>query len=79
MYKAASNDWVVLWKDKKIITIVNVFQNILNSSKRKPRKIWVDKGSELYNRSMESWLEKNDIELYSIHYEGKCIICWKIC
>ena len=27
-----------------------------------PIKIWVDKGSEFYNRSMKSWLEKNDIE-----------------
>ena len=27
-------------------------------SKRKPNKIWVDKGREFYNRSMKSWLEK---------------------
>ena len=38
--------------------ITNAFQNILNESKRKPNKIWVDKGSEFYNRSMKSWLEK---------------------
>ena len=55
--------WVVLLKDKKGITIVNAFQSILNKSNRKPSKIWVDKGSEFYNRSMKSWLEKNDIEI----------------
>ena len=33
-------------KDKKGITIVNVFQSILGSSKRKPNKIWVDQGNE---------------------------------
>ena len=38
---------------KKDITIVNAFQKILNDSKRKPNKIWVDKGSECYNRSMK--------------------------
>ena len=38
--------------------ITNAFQNILNESKRKPKKIWVDKGSEFYNRSMKSRLEK---------------------
>ena len=38
--------------------ITNAFQNILNESKRKPNKIWVDKGSEFDNRSMKSWLEK---------------------
>ena len=37
--------WVVSLKDKKSITIVNVFQSILDSSKRKPNKIWVDQGS----------------------------------
>ena len=28
-----------------------------------------NKGSEFYNRSMKSWLEKNDIEMYSTHSE----------
>ena len=50
--------WVVPLKDKKGIMITNAFQNILNESKRKPKKIWVDKGSEFYNRSMKSRLEK---------------------
>ena len=59
--------WVVPLKDKKGISIVNAFQSILKKSNRKPDKIWVDKGSEFYNRSMESWLEKNNIEIYSTH------------
>ena len=50
--------WVAPLKDKKGVTITNEFQIILNDSKRKPNKIWVDKGSEFYNRSMKSWLEK---------------------
>ena len=33
--------------------------------------MWVEKGSEFYNRSVKSWLEKNDIEMYSTHHEGK--------
>ena len=53
--------WVVPLKDKKGVSIVNAFQSILKKSKRKPSKIWVDKGSEFYNRSIKSWLEKNDI------------------
>ena len=40
---------------------------------KKPNKVWVDKGSEFNNRSMKSWLEKNDIEMYSSHYEGKSV------
>ena len=45
--------WVVPLKDKKGVTIVNVFQSILNISKRKPNKIWVDQGSEFYNSSFK--------------------------
>ena len=50
------------------------FQSILNDSKRKLNKMWIDKGSEFYNRSMTLWLEKNDIEVYSTHNEGKSVL-----
>ena len=49
-------------KVQKGITITNIFQNFLKESICKPNKIWVDKGSKFYNKSMKSWLEKNDIE-----------------
>ena len=35
--------WVVPLKDKKGVTIVSTFQKILDESKRKPKKVWVDK------------------------------------
>ena len=66
--------WVILLKDKKGTTIINAFQKIFKKSNRKPDKIWVDKDSEFYNRSMKSWLEKNDIEMHSGHNEGKSVI-----
>ena len=46
--------WVIPLKDKKAITITNAFQKILDELKRNPSKIWVDKGSKFYNRSMKS-------------------------
>ena len=66
--------WVVPLKDKKGVSIVNAFQSLLDDSKRKPNKIWVDKGSEFYNRSMKSWLQNNDIVMYSIHNERKSVV-----
>ena len=66
--------WVVPLKDKKDVSIVNAFQSVLKKSNRKPNKIWVDKGSEFYNRSMKSWLGKNDIEIYSTHNERKSVV-----
>ena len=41
--------WIFPLKDEKGITVTNAFQSILDSSKRKPNKIWVDQGSEFYN------------------------------
>ena len=66
--------WVVPLKDKKSVSIVNAFQKILKESDRKPNKIWVDKGSELYNNLFKKWLKDNDIEMYSIDNEGKSVI-----
>ena len=60
-------------KDQKGIAITNAFQKILDDLNRKANKILVDKGSEVYNRSMKLWLEKNDIETYSTHNEGKSV------
>ena len=66
--------WVVPLKDKKGISIVKAFQNILKQSNRKPNKIWVDKGSEFYNAYFKKWLKDNDIVMYSTHNEGKSVV-----
>ena len=45
--------FVIPLKDEKDVTITNVFQKIPHDSKRKPSKIWVGKGIEIYIRSMK--------------------------
>ena len=66
--------WIVPSKDNKGVSIVCAFQKILDDSDRKPNKIWVDKGSKFYNNSFKKWLKDNDIEMYSIHNEGKSVV-----
>ena len=74
--------WVVPLKDKKVITITNSFIKILKESKKmrsqskgsKPNKIWIDKGSAFYNSFFQKRLKGNDIEMYSIHNEGKSVV-----
>ena len=66
--------WVIPLKDEKGITITNAFQKILDESNCKPNKIWIDKGSEFYNRSMKSSLENDDVEMYSTHNERKSVV-----
>ena len=56
------------------MSIVNAFQSILNNSKRKPNKTWVDQGSEFYNNALKKWLKDNDISMYSTHNEGKSVV-----
>ena len=66
--------WAFPLKDKKDASIVDAFQKILKKSDRKPNKIWVDKGSKRYNNSFKKWLKDNEIEMYSIHNEGKSVV-----
>ena len=66
--------WVASLKDKIGITITIAFQQILDESNRKPKKIWLDKEIEFYNISMKSWLQDNDIEMYSTHNEEKSVV-----
>ena len=70
--------WVVPLKDKKGVSIVNVFQRnsktLKENSKRKPNKIWVDQGSEFYNNHFQKWLKDNDISMYSTYNEEKSVV-----
>ena len=42
--------------------------------KRKPNKIWVDKGSQFSNSSFKKWLEDNEIRMYSTFNEKKFVV-----
>ena len=66
--------FVVPLKDKKGISIVNAFDKIIKQSNRKPNKIWVDQGSEFYNRDFKKWLSDNNIEMYSTYNKGKSLV-----
>ena len=65
--------WVVPVKDKRVISIVNVFQKIISKG-RKASKIWVDKSGEFYNKLSKSFLKINKIEMYSTYNEGNSVV-----
>ena len=54
-------------KIKKSIKFTNTFLKILSESHCKRNKKWVDKSIEIRNRSMKSWWQDYDIEIYSTH------------
>ena len=65
--------WVVPIKDKKGTSIVDAFKKII-SQERKPKKIWVDQGSEFYNNTFKHFLKINNIKMYSTYNEGKSVV-----
>ena len=60
--------WVVPLEDMIGITNIKAFQKLLDECKFKGQnssKIWVNKDSELLNKSMKTWLQDINIEMYS--------------
>ena len=56
--------WVIPIQDKKGTSIVNAFKKIISGKseaeskgRRNPNKIWVDQGSEFYNKSFKRFFE----------------------
>ena len=69
--------WVKMLKDKKGKT-VNAFIEIVNESNRKPLKLYVDQGRDLYEKLMQEWLDNYDANydtlMYSTHIDDKSVI-----
>ena len=61
-------------KAKQSIIITKAFHEISDKSGRKPNKIWVDKGSKFYKKSVKSWLQDDNIKTYSANNEGKSVV-----
>lgn len=66
--------WIMPLKNKTGKSITEAFTEIVAGSKRKPDKLWVDKGTEFYNRTFRDWLKENEIDMYSTHNEGKAVV-----
>ena len=65
--------WVVPFKYKRGISIVNIFQKII-SKERKPNKIWVDQDGDCYNKFFKRFFKINSIEMYSTYNEENYIV-----
>ena len=51
----------IISKDKKVLRLLMIFRKFQMSSAGKPSKVWVEKSSEVYNRSMKSFLQNTHI------------------
>ena len=59
----SKNAWVIPLKNKKELQILMLFRKFYMNQNVNQIKIWVDKGSEFYNRSMKSFLQNSDVEM----------------
>ena len=71
--------WAIPLKNKSGLSITNGFKTILSEG-RKPDKLWVDRGSEFYNKTYKSLLKEygtgkaaSGIELYSTYSDLKAV------
>lgn len=65
--------WIVPLKTKTGLEVSKAFESILK--KNKPKKLWVDKGKEYYNKNVLDLLAKHKIEIYSTENEEKSSVC----
>ena len=63
--------WIEPLKDKRGESVAHAFEKIFTSSRRHPRLLRTDRGSEFYNSSVKRLLSKHDILLYSTENEEK--------
>ena len=65
--------WIVPLKSKTGLEVSKAFESIFRQNK--PKKLWVDKGKEYYNKNVLDLLAKNNIEIYSTENEEKSSVC----
>ena len=65
--------WVIPLKDKSGKTTTNAIKNLIEKAKRKPDKIWSDRGKEFYNKTFLDFLKQNEIQIYSTSSDLKAV------
>ena len=59
-------------KNKFGLSLTNGFKIVLGES-RKPEKLWVDRGSEFYNKTFKSLLKEYETKVYSTYSDLKAV------
>ena len=65
--------WAIPLKDKSGKSTTEAFKKLIETSKRKPHKIWSDRGKEFYNTTFLHYLKEQNIEIYSTNSDLKAV------
>ena len=62
--------WIRVLKNKRGDTVAEAFVSIFEEG-RVPKKLWVDKGKEFWNKNVDEVMKKFEVERYSTQNEEK--------
>ena len=65
--------WIRTLKNKRGDTVAEAFKSIFKEG-RKPKKLWVDKGKEFWNKEVKAVMDENGVERYSTENEEKSAV-----
>ena len=65
--------WAISLKDKSGKSTTIAFKKLIETSKRKPHKIWSDRGKEFFNETFLHYLKEQNIQIYSTHSDLKAV------
>ena len=65
--------WAIPLKDKSGKSTTTAFKKLIETSKRKPEKVWSHRGKEFYNKTFLDFLKQNEIQIYSTHSDLKAV------
>ena len=66
--------WIMPVKAKTGAAVSAAFEKVFETSGRVPSKLWVDKGREFYNATVQQLLKKKGVSMYSTENEEKSSI-----
>ena len=66
--------WIMPVKAKTGAAVSTAFEKVFKTSGRVPSKLWVDKGREFYNATVQQLLKKKGVSMYSTENEEKSSI-----
>ena len=65
--------WAIPLKDKSGKSTTTAFKKLIETSKRKPDKIWSYRGKEFYNKTFLDFPKQNEIQIYSTNSDLKAV------
>ena len=65
--------WAIPLKDKSGKSTTAAFKKLLEKEKRKPKKVWSDRGKEFYNQTFLHYLKEQNIQIFSTNSDLKAV------